>query len=247
MGLVALAGVVTTVLLVRSGDGSGAVGTTVAPSPAPVATTSLASTSAAPSTAPPATAVETTAPPTTLPYGLPAVFPSTVPPDVCTTERIIADTGQTLGIDAFCRGGWSVNMASAECGECESVDVYRWTGERWVYRGNFYSFCISTLTSSGLPPAIAKEVGIDASETCKVDITLRPEPAVGPLSVSDEGLRVKRLQQALIDRGLLFDDADGQYGPNTSAAVTDLQYFLGLDPDGTAGPEVHAALLLPYD
>jgi peptidoglycan hydrolase-like protein with peptidoglycan-binding domain len=80
-----------------------------------------------------------------------------------------------------------------------------------------------------------------------VEVALRPELPVGPLGYNDEGQRVKRLQQALIDRGLLFDDADGQYGPNTQAAVMDLQHFLGIEPDGVAGAQVHAALQLPYN
>jgi peptidoglycan hydrolase-like protein with peptidoglycan-binding domain len=97
-----------------------------------------------------------------------------------------------------------------------------------------------------MPPALAREIGFDG-EGCGFEIDLRAESPVGPLGFDDEGPRVQRLQQALIQRGLLFDEADGQFGPNTQAAVMDLQYFLGLEPDGFAGAEVHTALQLPYD
>jgi hypothetical protein len=248
---VAVVGALVTALLVmRSGGGSSASDTTLAPatSVAP-ATTSVPTTAApatlAPTTVPATIPATTVAPTTTLPYGLPAVFPNSVPADACTAERIIADTGKTLGFDVFCNGAWSLNVPSPECGEaeCESADVYRWTGERWVYRGFYYAYCVSTVSASGMPPAIARDIG---AGPCGEEVDLRPEPSAGPLSMNDEGVRVQRLQQALIDRGLLFDDADGQYGPNTQAAVMDLQYFLGIEPDGMAGAEVHAALLLSY-
>jgi len=247
IGAVAVGGVLLAFLGLRSGgastDGTGlsnSVTASVEPS-----TTLAEVTTVAPATSASTSSAAPTVVPTTLPFGLPQVFPSSVPPEACTADRIIADTGQPLGIEVFCRGAWSTNVISAECGECESLDVFRWTGDRWVHRGNFYAFCISTLTASGLPPAFAQEVGFDG-DACGSDIVLRPEPEAGPLEVSDEGARVRRLQLALIARGLLFDDADGQYGPNTEAAVIDLQYFLGIDPDGTAGAEVHAALMLPY-
>ena len=253
IGVAAVVALAMVVLSLRSGGSPSSDGS-LAPAPVSSAApaTSAASSTVAPTTVAPttvATTVTTSAPSTTLPFGLPAVFPSSVPPEACTDARIIADTGQTLGFDTFCRGGWSTNVPSAECGEieCEGLTVFRWTGERWVDRGYFYAYCVSTLTASGMPPAIAREVGFDASGGCAVEIDLRPEASVGPLSWNDEGPRVQRLQQALIDRGLLFDEADGQYGPNTQAAVIDLQFFLGVEPDGMAGAEVHAALLLPYD
>lgn len=250
VGVAAVAAVMVAVLSLGS-DGS----STSDGSSAPTAVSStLPSTTAAPTTATPTTVAPTTvapttvAPTTTLPFGLPAVFPSSVPAEACTADRIIADTGQSLGFDVSCTGAWSVNVPSAECGEieCEGLAVFRWTGERWVDRGYFYALCTSSLTASGMPPAVAREVGFDSGDSCAREIDLRPEPSAGPLSWNDDGPRVQRLQQALIDRGLLFDDADGEFGPNTEAAVMDLQYFLGIEPDGIAGAEVHAALQLPY-
>ncbi len=249
VGVAAVVAVVGVVLSLRSSGSSSSDGS-VAPAPvsSEAPTTTAAATTVAPTTAAPTTVPTTVAPTTTLPFGLPPVFPSSVPTEACTADRIITDTGQSLGFDVFCLGGWSTNVPSAECGEieCEGLTVFRWTGDRWVDRGYFYAYCISTLTASGMPPALAREVGFDGSDSCASEIDLRPEPGVGPLSLSDEGPRVQRLQQALIDRGLLFDEADGQFGPNTQAAVMDLQYFLGIEPDGIAGAEVHAALLLPY-
>lgn len=249
VGVAAVVAVVGVVLSLRSSGSSSSDGS-VAPAPvsSEAPTTTAAATTVAPTTAAPTTVPTTVAPTTTLPFGLPPVFPSSVPTEACTADRIITDTGQSLGFDVFCLGGWSTNVPSAECGEieCEGLTVFRWTGDRWVDRGYFYAYCISALTASGMPPALAREVGFDASDSCASEIDLRPEPGAGPLSWNDEGPRVQRLQQALIDRGLLFDEADGQFGPNTQAAVMDLQYFLGIEPDGIAGAEVHAALLLPY-
>lgn len=73
------------------------------------------------------------------------------------------------------------------------------------------------------------------------------ESADTPLREGDSGARVSALQTALIERGFLDDEADGEFGPATKAALIDFQDAVGLDADGIAGPATHEALSLPYD
>ena len=72
-----------------------------------------------------------------------------------------------------------------------------------------------------------------------VDVGRTPMPE--SLSIGDEGGEVRRLQEALIDRG--FDLLpDGDFGPITQAMVIDFQANNGLKPDGIVGPKTKAAL-----
>ena len=61
------------------------------------------------------------------------------------------------------------------------------------------------------------------------------------LQSGDKGTEVKKLQQALKDRG--YDvSADGTYGPITVAAVIAFQKLNGLDDDGIAGAKTQTVL-----
>jgi Putative peptidoglycan binding domain len=51
-----------------------------------------------------------------------------------------------------------------------------------------------------------------------------------------------KIQQALAARGFDPGEIDGDYGPNTQAAVADFQRAVGLVVDGTVGPETSEAL-----
>ena len=44
--------------------------------------------------------------------------------------------------------------------------------------------------------------------------------------------KVRRMQQALIDRGFLNDRADGEFGPRSEAALKAFQAFRGLEESG---------------
>lgn len=58
-----------------------------------------------------------------------------------------------------------------------------------------------------------------------------------------EGADVQKVQQALIDLGLLGkDQLDGKYGPNTKLAVEIFQKREGLSVDGQVGPATRKAL-----
>ena len=56
------------------------------------------------------------------------------------------------------------------------------------------------------------------------------------------GDKVKRIQQALIDKGFDPGSPDGEFGPHTSAAVVAFQLSQGLTPDGEVGPQTAKAL-----
>lgn len=69
-------------------------------------------------------------------------------------------------------------------------------------------------------------------------------PDVAILRRNDRGKEVLALQQAL---GLTGEAADGDFGPQTEAAVKSFQASKGLSPDGVAGPSTLAALGLRFD
>jgi putative chitinase len=62
------------------------------------------------------------------------------------------------------------------------------------------------------------------------------------LKNGSNGDDVKRLQQALKDKGLYTGPIDGAFGPGTEAAVRAFQASKGLGADGVAGPVTKAAL-----
>lgn len=64
-------------------------------------------------------------------------------------------------------------------------------------------------------------------------------PALKNGSTGDD---VKRLQQALKDKGFYNGTVDGAFGPGTDAAVRAFQSAKGLGADGVAGPATKAAL-----
>ena len=260
VGALAIVGVaVAAFVVLGGGDDSGTTIVTATTAEPATAETEPATTEPAPTF----TAVETTTPTTeatlttpaptttaavateaTTPSGLLVVLPDTVPDSVCTKERIEADTGLVLAWEAYCIGAWSLNMQEGMGGsdevENEGADVFRWTGFEWQYRNYQYAMCDIGLIYAGMPPVIAREFTF--SDTCISPPTLTPEPSTGPLSWGHEGERVRALQRALIDRNLLFDEADSQFGPNTETAVRDLEFLLGLEPDGVADSVVFGEL-----
>jgi hypothetical protein len=61
------------------------------------------------------------------------------------------------------------------------------------------------------------------------------------LKVGSKGAQVRMVQTALRREGLDLDD-DGDFGPDTEAAVEDFQNRNGLEVDGVVGPDTLAAL-----
>lgn len=57
------------------------------------------------------------------------------------------------------------------------------------------------------------------------------------------GPYVKALQELLISKGFLFDEADGVFGVNTETAVSGYQAEHGLEPDGEVGGLTWAELM----
>ena len=73
-----------------------------------------------------------------------------------------------------------------------------------------------------------------------------PEPlypaSFEPLEEGSKGDEVEKLQQKLIDMGLLDDKADGKFGKKTGEAVSACQELLGLEPTGYADAALMNAL-----
>lgn len=67
------------------------------------------------------------------------------------------------------------------------------------------------------------------------------------LQSGDSGPAVKRLQNALNERGFSPGALDGKYGQGTVAAVMAFQHSANLLPDGKAGPRTLSALGLTID
>lgn len=72
---------------------------------------------------------------------------------------------------------------------------------------------------------------------------LPPASSVTVLRKGDKGEAVKRLQEALAQRGYLRrNEIDGDFGTITLGAVCAFQLESGLEVDGIAGPQTQAAL-----
>ena len=163
----------------------------------------------------------------------------------CDLGTIQDDIGQAFFYPPNCYGDWALGFLG-DCGDqCESIDIFHFESGHWKYLGGFYSICAAGMTASGLPIAIAQQYA-PPGVFCNDAINYVDEPPTGPLATGMRGPRVIALQQALIDAGSLELAADGAYGPGTSGAVIAVQAENGLDVDGIAGPEVFAALGIPY-
>ena len=173
-------------------------------------------------------------------------YPTNAPANSCNAATITGNRSAATNTAVACRGAWALTVDS-ECNECESEDIYRWTISGWTPRGTFSARCPAFLTDSGIPLTIAEDWAIPGSDCAgTVDRHVVQEPSSGSLERFDAGPRVRRLQIALADLGLLADVIDGEFGPNTKSAVLDFQYLVGLPADGSAGPSTHAALGLRY-
>jgi hypothetical protein len=167
---------------------------------------------------------------------------TTPPPGQCTNEAFGRDTGYRLDGFHQCSGAWVIggDVCPSDL-ECEAVQILRWVHDKWIDRGFHYGYCAQSMTNSGIPYSIADSF-VGPGFCDPPDRRVSPEPPVGSLSRGDGGSRVLVLQQALIAGGLLADSADGQFGPNTEAAVYDLEHLLGLQTDGVADAAVLDAL-----
>lgn len=203
----------------------------VAPQSTESSTTSAAGTSET-------IAVATLATTTTIPSASLRRFPTSAP------SCVLAEMDPELDPDEWfsnCIGAFGFARFSAALDR--SFRIYRWTGTEWQSRGAFAAYCTSDLVPSGMPNDYAKELAFPGTRNSECyDILLHPESSSGPLSFNDEGPRVRELQLRLIGANLLLDEADGEYGPNTLAAVTDLQYLFGLAPTGVADESVFVIL-----
>lgn len=99
-----------------------------------------------------------------------------------------------------------------------------------------YSLTSTYIDGYGRPDYAAVESGADA-----VDIT---EPGDRLLTPGCVGEDVRQVQQNLVKLGYDVGRSgyDGEYGPDTEAAVKAYQEAHGLDPDGEYGPLTHASM-----
>lgn len=68
-----------------------------------------------------------------------------------------------------------------------------------------------------------------------------------PIQLCDEGENVRRVQQALVDRGIASLEVDGQFGPATKSAVEAFQLKMGLPVDGVVTTATWKALFPAED
>ncbi|MCP2167358.1 C40 family peptidase [Goodfellowiella coeruleoviolacea] len=83
------------------------------------------------------------------------------------------------------------------------------------------------------------QTGVVDAHTWTALLARGSTPLVQNGSSGDAVLRVQRALNAALDAGL---DADGEFGPKTTAAVKQYQSTRGLDADGVVGPNTWAAL-----
>lgn len=175
-------------------------------------------------------------------------FPETVPTGECTKESIRASTDVDLVWGPDCSGPWAVGQGFVCPPDlvCEGIDIMRWTDNGWQYRNLHNAYCVWSVQMSGMSRAVNDQL-IGFNDDCAEPISFSAEPVSGPLGIGDEGPRVARLQQALVDLRLLDDSADGYFGPNTYSAVIDLQFLAGIEVSQQADGPTHDVLGLPFN
>lgn len=176
------------------------------------------------------------------------------------TESLVADLPEcvispTLAVDSAgrpyqisepsCAGGWMFAY-STECEyECEASLGIQMVDGQWQLRGWIYNVCYEGAVGSfGLPEAVAKwhirwSCEIGAEDEVYVPVA---EPATGSLSLGDFGPRVAALDAALSASGFLTTSPNDAFEFDTLKAVLDVQFQLGFDVDGYAGPMTLGAL-----
>lgn len=93
-----------------------------------------------------------------------------------------------------------------------------------------YSEAYSHVDAVGTPEAI--HYFVQANHTGAYDSNIAGErDTFAPMQIGHRGSNVTAMQQMLVDQGVL-ETADGDYGPNTQAAVRQFQTTHGLPPSG---------------
>ena len=158
----------------------------------------------------------------------------------------VDETGRPYAVsEPVCAGGWMFAYATDCESECESSLAIQSVNGRWKLRGFVYNVCYQGATGTyDLPEVVAKWYIRWSCEGDSEDDVYRPvaEPAVGSLSLGDYGPRVAELDRALSAGGFLVEAPNDVFDYETLKAVLDLQFQLGLDVDGYAGPMTLGAL-----
>lgn len=169
-----------------------------------------------------------------------------LPECVISPTLAVDSTGRPYQIsEPSCAGGWMFAY-STECEiECESSLALQNVNGQWQLRGWVYNMCYEGAAGSfGLPEAVAKWHIRWSCEGDSEDDVYSPvaEPAIGSLSLGDVGPRVAALDGALRASGFLVAAPNDAFDYDTLKAVLDLQFQLGLDVDGYAGPMTLGAM-----
>jgi hypothetical protein len=96
--------------------------------------------------------------------------------------------------------------------------------------------------NNAVPPTVASSPTTAPATTTQATAPTIPAPTT-TLKPGDTGAQVKVLQRALVHLGYPVAKIDGDYGPATTAAVTQFQRASKLTADGVFGPATRAALV----
>jgi hypothetical protein len=163
-------------------------------------------------------------------------FPTDVPRGECSV-RSISNLANVSPVEPpQCLGPWAVTRIGTCIGylACNSWEVFRWTEQGWQARGAISTICPNQGDLSGMPTSVSDSL-LPNRQDCIGEIDFNPEQYLPHLEIGAQGELVKRVQQELIDLGLLLDGADGNFGRNTRNALLDFQHLLGLRPTGSVG------------
>jgi hypothetical protein len=158
----------------------------------------------------------------------------------------VDESGRLYAVsEPVCAGGWMFAYATDCESECEASLAIQSVNGRWKLRGFVYNVCYQGATGTyDLPEVVAKwYIRWSCDSESADDLNARAdEPAEGPLSLGDYGARVAQLDSALSASGFLLEAPNDVFDYETLKAVLDLQFQLGLDVDGYAGPLTLGAL-----
>lgn len=171
-------------------------------------------------------------------------------------------TWQTSAIDALTMRPHSLHLVDSWPVEraCYEMEKYNGFGYRKFHLNSPYLWSFSTLydrgkfvadnhfnptvpdQQCGTMPIIRRMMDLDASVQFPSAGTPALPEALASLAEGSRGERVRQLQSALVQVGFPVGEIDGDFGPNTAAAIRAFQSDRGLPQTGIADPATLQAL-----
>lgn len=158
-------------------------------------------------------------------------------------DVLLNDTQHTA---MYIGNGQIVHASINEYGKVTGGKTGDQTGKEVCVR-SYYNFpwnCVLRYTGSDAGVTTSTPVASTAPQSAPQRVTARCTPSLPILQSGDNGMAVRALQGALMQRGCRLPKygADGDFGQETKEAVMTFQRSAGLTADGVVGKNTYEAL-----